>query len=223
MPIARYPLADLPVELRVRILVDPAWGCWEWQHRDGPDSFMYGSVVWQGTSWPVHRLTYTLLAGAIPDGLDIDHVFARGCHSKGCCWPEHLEPVPPRLNAIRAGRGNWLKGVHPDAGRRIAMGSGDEHDRTLADAAWMLPFPALGDSGNRIEPQYEAPRIEGDPAYEPAAAAIVLGIPREQLDAWRHWRSNGAGPPWFQCAQRIYYRHSVIMAWQRSQAATPAA
>lgn len=40
-----------------------------------------------------HRVAYALLIGPIPDGLTIDHVVARGCTSKLCCNPQHLEPI----------------------------------------------------------------------------------------------------------------------------------
>src|SRR4051794_245047 len=56
-----------------------------------------------------HRLAYELLVGPIPDGLHIDHVASRGCESRLCCNPAHLEPVTPGVNARRAIRGNALK------------------------------------------------------------------------------------------------------------------
>lgn len=59
----------------------------------------------QGKTVLVHRLAYELWVGPIPEGLTIDHVRARGCRSKLCCEPAHLEPVT-LLENIRRGPGS---------------------------------------------------------------------------------------------------------------------
>jgi hypothetical protein len=71
----------------------------------GPEDSKYGRIS-QGTgvnnkSYAVHRVMYELVYGAIPEGLVIDHVAARGCVSKLCCNPEHLEAVTIRENTLR--------------------------------------------------------------------------------------------------------------------------
>jgi hypothetical protein len=53
----------------------------------------------------VHRLAYEYFYGPIPEGLQIDHVKARGCTSTACCNPLHLEAVTPKVNTLR---GNGL-------------------------------------------------------------------------------------------------------------------
>lgn len=60
---------------------------------------------------PAHRWIYEQLVGPIPDGLELDHVKDRGCISKLCVNPEHLEPVShaenrrrSRLEVCRSGR-----------------------------------------------------------------------------------------------------------------------
>lgn len=45
----------------------------------------------------VHRVTYQLLVGPIPEGLELDHL----CEVKACCNPEHLEPVTHAENLRR--------------------------------------------------------------------------------------------------------------------------
>jgi hypothetical protein len=97
----RYRIEDLPMRIAAKIRVNPSTGCWEWQGYRNPKG--YGQLTWQGKCWKTHRLVYTLLAGTIPDGLTLDHVTDRGCASKACCWPAHLEPVTDEVNNLRAG------------------------------------------------------------------------------------------------------------------------
>jgi len=102
--VAPYLLGDLPPEIAARIIPSPETGCWEWQHRDPPhsDPERYGSVLWAGQLYPVHRLVYTLLEGPIPDGRPhLDHVYDWGCRARSCCWPAHLDPVTPAENQRR--------------------------------------------------------------------------------------------------------------------------
>ncbi|MFJ3037756.1 HNH endonuclease signature motif containing protein [Streptomyces tendae] len=52
----------------------------------------------RGTNQYAHRAAYELARGPIPDGLVIDHL----CRNTACANPEHLEAVPPAVNALRA-------------------------------------------------------------------------------------------------------------------------
>ena len=95
-----YRIENLPPELAVKIAVNPVTGCWEWQ--GCRSSYGYGRVSGgDGNQKQAHRVVYTLLAGPVPDGLALDHVRARGCRSRACCWPAHLEPVTQAENARR--------------------------------------------------------------------------------------------------------------------------
>lgn len=76
-------------------------GCWEWPSttkggyglmRTGPGKKDY-----------VHRVSYRVFIGAIPDGLQIDHL----CRNRACFNPVHLEPV--------TNQENFLRGMHPNA------------------------------------------------------------------------------------------------------------
>jgi hypothetical protein len=49
----------------------------------------------------VHCLVYERTIGPVPSGWDVDHVATRGCVSKKCINPEHLEAVTHRENQRR--------------------------------------------------------------------------------------------------------------------------
>lgn len=73
--------------------------CWPWigAHTDRG----YGTFRASGHTQYAHRLAYEATVGPIPDGLQIDHVKARGCTRKDCCNSRHMEPVTPRENTRR--------------------------------------------------------------------------------------------------------------------------
>lgn len=107
------------------ILARCAWDgdCCVWQgarNRHG-----YGVVGFKHGSCLVHRVVYELVRGPIPDGLELDHVKSRGCHSPACCNVAHLEPVSHGVNVARgdsgareAARTHCPKG-HPYSGSNV--------------------------------------------------------------------------------------------------------
>ena len=123
-----YRIEDLPAELAARIVVNADTGCWEWQHRRGSDPKRYGNLFWGGQLWATHRLVYTLLVGEIAEGLVIDHVYARGCIAKSCCWPAHLEAVTKHEDLQRARRADRVKGFGGLLLKRLADGTTTEQD-----------------------------------------------------------------------------------------------
>lgn len=98
--------SDLPPRIAAKIEVDPDSGCWLWTGSISSEGYgHYGSP-----KKLVHRLVYELLVGPIPEGLHLDHVRTRGCLSRHCCWPEHLEPVTQAENNRRAMRSHCANG-----------------------------------------------------------------------------------------------------------------
>lgn len=83
----------------------------------------YGSVGIGGRTHLAHRVSYALNVGPIPDGMQIDHVKDRGCRSRRCINPAHLEPVTPRENVNRTGHGRQThcKRGHPLSGRNLVL------------------------------------------------------------------------------------------------------
>jgi len=74
-------------------------GCWLWGGGTGKSG--YGVAWWQGRQVQAHRAVYELMVGPIPDGLELDHVRARGCTSRLCVNPAHLEPVDRKTQEAR--------------------------------------------------------------------------------------------------------------------------
>lgn len=83
------------------------------------NQYGYGRLtVHKGEKVLVHRLMHELAIGPIPQGYEVDHVYARGCRFSDCILPEHLEAVTPRENALRGialrdGAGMCRSGLHP--------------------------------------------------------------------------------------------------------------
>lgn len=70
-------------------------GCWLWQGRtkDGYGKVQFNTTEVKGNKC-VHRESYRIFIGEIPEGLLIRH----RCHNRLCCNPLHLEPGTDRDN-----------------------------------------------------------------------------------------------------------------------------
>jgi hypothetical protein len=76
-------------------------GCWLWTGAINHNG--YGIFAVDGKKVArAHRVAYELEVGPIPFGLHLDHVEERGCTSRACVNPAHLEPVTQRVNNERA-------------------------------------------------------------------------------------------------------------------------
>lgn len=79
--------------LMKRVSMEPS-GCWLWR---GNLTNGYGTISVHGRRVKVHRCSYEMFNGPIPDGLAIDHL----CRQRACINPLHLEAVTLKENILR--------------------------------------------------------------------------------------------------------------------------
>src|ERR1043166_767929 len=86
-------------------------GCWIWQGWCNP--WGYGTTVYRKKNWMVHRLTFVLWKGAIPQR----HYICHTCDNPPCCNPEHLWAGMSRENL----KDCVAKGRHDQATRTVCV------------------------------------------------------------------------------------------------------
>ena len=70
--------------------------CWVWEKRLSKNGYAYLSV--DGRKTQAHRWAYEHFVGAVPDGLEPDHL----CRNTGCVnYERHLELVTHQTNTLR--------------------------------------------------------------------------------------------------------------------------
>jgi hypothetical protein len=74
-------------------------GCWDWT--GATNSRGYGRITFMGRTTYAHRQVWETVVGAIPDGLELDHL----CRNTMCVNPDHLEPVTHAENIRRSPTG----------------------------------------------------------------------------------------------------------------------
>lgn len=92
------PITD---RFMAKVSPEPMSGCWLWLgviDASGYGRFGIGSHA-DGSNRmaQAHRVAYELFRGAIPDGMELDHL----CRLECCVNPAHLEPVTHRVNCLR--------------------------------------------------------------------------------------------------------------------------
>ena len=87
--------------------VEKTDSCWLWTGHIATGKG-YGRIRVNGKYQKAHRVAYEMLVGPIPDGMQIDHVWANGCTNRNCVkaisdkfGPAHLEPVTSGENSRR--------------------------------------------------------------------------------------------------------------------------
>lgn len=98
-------IADIQKRISARFQVIDS-GCFEWL--GVPNSDGYGRFEIKGTSIKAHRVMASLVYGAIPAGMVIDHL----CRNRICVNPAHLEIVSNKTNLARGNSALSHKGKY---------------------------------------------------------------------------------------------------------------
>lgn len=96
------PYRSLESRLEDHKKVNPKTGCWLWTGAMSTGG--YGRIMLtrpERRLCNVHRISYEIFVGNIPEGLDIDHL----CRNRACFNPKHLEPVTRSENCSRGDSG----------------------------------------------------------------------------------------------------------------------
>ena len=97
-PVGRYAP---PIERFLRFVdKDGPGGCWLWT--GGRSDTGYGTFNVAGRTVSAHRYAWETFVGPIPEGHQIDHVWANGCRHLLCVnYENHLEVVTSAENMSR--------------------------------------------------------------------------------------------------------------------------
>lgn len=110
--------------MRAKIRLEPSvhrpdlGDCWIWTGFVMDNG--YGKVKFERQGQLVHRVTYRLLVGEIPAGLELDHL----CRRTDCCHPTHTEAVTHLVNMRRGeplSRTHCKRRGHPLSGDNLAI------------------------------------------------------------------------------------------------------
>ena len=134
MSTALYGDPRLPKRFWSKVQPCPMSGCWRWV--GAVNSHGYGRYFGGRDARPrvpmAHRAAYEALVGPIADSLPLDHVAARGCVTRACVNPDHLEPVTQREN-LRRGRGAAVTSERHRAQAACVHGHTFTEDNTYFD------------------------------------------------------------------------------------------
>jgi hypothetical protein len=104
-----------PLEERLNARLDKSGECWVWLGATRPSG--YGVIgIRDNSVGSVHRVSYVLAYGSIPDGLHIDHL----CRNRACARPSHLEAVTQAENNRRAGAARRAANTHCRRGHEFS-------------------------------------------------------------------------------------------------------
>ena len=134
-----------PDEIWERIRARSTWdgGCLIWRgclQQEGYGVMTVSAPGIQKRTQRTHRLAYEVFYGLIPDGLTIDHVKSRGCRSRACCNPLHLEAVTQRENTLRGDTvsARHAAKTHCPKGHPLVMRSHRQRWCQLCNREWQV-------------------------------------------------------------------------------------
>lgn len=137
----------VPIRERFMRHVDTSGDCWLWTGSKDRAGYGRFSVSASLRAQSAARVSYELFVGPIPEGMTIDHVAARGCTSRACVNPQHLEPVTQGENVMRSPtsssgrnirktrcpRGHVYDTKRPDGSRRCSICDAATESRRVRD------------------------------------------------------------------------------------------
>lgn len=138
--VRRRALALEPDHIRARLMSKVRIsenGCWLWRAYRTKDGYGHFSIA--DRMLEAHRVAWELDRGAIPAGLEIDHI----CKNPSCVNPQHMELVTHAEN-LRRGDGWGGKHfkkqtcIHGHAMRRVFLPGAKRHRRICDECrrAW---------------------------------------------------------------------------------------
>lgn len=151
--------------------------CWVWT--GGLNDKGYAKLAIDRKRSYVHRISYEILVGPIPENLTIDHL----CRNCACFNPGHLEPVTARENTLRAlaavpsrtaKRTHCVRGhEYTPENTRLTDGGRHQNCRACDRARGMVKNPKLR-AAKRAERRAAAPVFTGDGS---PSRVLVAGEP----------------------------------------------
>ena len=103
----------VPVKDRFWTKANKTDTCWLWTAN--LDECGYRRISMNRIMRGAHRISYQMIVGEIPEGLEIDHL----CRVRHCVNPDHLEVVTHKANMERSVHRNSLKVECQSRGCRI--------------------------------------------------------------------------------------------------------
>ena len=88
---------DRPAGERALEKIDKAGGCGCWIWTGSVERRGYGRIRDGKKQRMAHRVVYETLVGPLSEDMVIDHL----CRNPRCVRPDHLEPVPNKVNVLR--------------------------------------------------------------------------------------------------------------------------
>ena len=118
--------------------------CWLWTGAIGQGNRGYAKFKADHSNVRVHRYSYELHYGKIPDGMLVDHV----CHSRNCVNPSHLRLARPVENSRNRGGAAWS---NPSGVRGVSR-KGDKWLARVQDGAktYRKTFSRLEDAAEWV-------------------------------------------------------------------------
>lgn len=119
----------IPLATRFWAKVVESGECWLWTGSTDKMSG-YGRIRIDRSTKYVHRVSYELMVGDIPEGLHLDHL----CRNRACVNPYHLDPVTSGVNTRRSpithGNETHCPAGHAYEGDNLAIYAGRRNCRT---------------------------------------------------------------------------------------------